>query len=182
MGVFGGLRLTDRFGFVGYARREEEMPVKRAGLSLIVFAGCSALVACAPATTQTIRTIGVPGAPKAIGPYSQGVLAGGFFYTAGQTPRDAATGTPVEGDIEVLTNRVFDNLEAVLAGGGCTLKDVVKVTVYMTDLADFNKMNDVYAARFGDHRPARSTVQVSRLPGNARLEMDMVALVPKSNP
>ena len=134
------------------------------------------LCACAPAT---IHTITVAAAPKAIGPYSQGVVADGFLFTAGQTPRDPATGAAVEGDIDVLTNRVFDNLVAVLSGAGCTLRDVVKVTVYMTDLAEFTKMNETYAARFGDHRPARTTVQVAKLPGNARIEIEMVARIPK---
>jgi 2-iminobutanoate/2-iminopropanoate deaminase len=125
-----------------------------------------------------LRTIAVEGAPKAVGPYAQGIIANGFLYTAGQTARDPATGNPVSGDIVVQTNRVIDNLEAILKGAGCTLQDVVKVTVFMTDLGDFAKMNEAYAARFGSHRPARSTVQVSKLPGNASLEMDVVARVP----
>ena len=125
-----------------------------------------------------LRTIAVEGAPKAVGPYAQGIIANGFLYTAGQTARDPATGNPVSGDIVVQTNRVIDNLEAILKGAGCTLQDVVKITVFMTDLGDFAKMNEAYAARFGSHRPARSTVQVSKLPGNASLEMDVVARVP----
>ena len=125
-----------------------------------------------------LRTVAVEGAPKAVGPYAQGIIANGFLYTAGQTARDPATGNPVSGDIVVQTNRVIDNLEAILKGAGCTLQDVVKITVFMTDLGDFAKMNEAYAARFGSHRPARSTVQVSKLPGNASLEMDVVARVP----
>jgi 2-iminobutanoate/2-iminopropanoate deaminase len=125
-----------------------------------------------------LQTIAVEGAPKAIGPYSQGIVAEGFLYTAGQTPRDPATGNPVAGDIAAQTNRVLDNLDAVLKGGGCSLQDVVKVTVYMTDLGDFARMNEVYAARFGSHRPARSTVQVAKLPGGAQIEIDAVARVP----
>jgi 2-iminobutanoate/2-iminopropanoate deaminase len=126
-----------------------------------------------------IRTVTVDKAPKAIGPYSQAVIANGFVYTAGQTPRDPATDKQPEGDIAFLTNRVFDNLEAILAGAGCTLQDVVKVTVFMIDLGEFAKMNDAYAARFGSHRPARSTVQVSKLPGGARIEIEMVARLPR---
>jgi len=124
-----------------------------------------------------LRTIAVDGAPKAIGPYAQGIVANGLLYTAGQTARDPATGNPVSGDIGVQTNRVLDNLEAILKGAGCTLQDVIKVTVFMTDLGDFAKMNEVYAARFGSHRPARSTVQISKLPSNAQLEIDVVARV-----
>jgi 2-iminobutanoate/2-iminopropanoate deaminase len=84
----------------------------------------------------------------------------------------------VKGTIAEETNQVFDNLEAVLAGAGCTLADVVKTTVFMTDLASFAEMNGAYAARFGDHRPARSTVQVGALPGGGRVEIELVARVP----
>ncbi len=124
------------------------------------------------------KAVSTEGAPKAIGPYAQGVVAGGFLFTAGQTPRDPATGKQVEGDIGVQTNRVFDSLEAILKAGGCGLSDVVKATVYLTDLGDFEKMNEAYAKRFGDTRPARSTVQVAKLPGGASIEIDFVARVP----
>jgi len=138
------------------------------------------LAACTSAQQDRgLRTVAVEGAPKAVGPYAQGIIANGFLYTAGQTARDPATGNPVSGDIVVQTNRVIDNLEAILKGAGCALQDVVKITVFMTDLGDFAKMNEAYAARFGSHRPARSTVQVSKLPGNASLEMDVVARVPR---
>jgi len=137
------------------------------------------LAACTSAQQDRgLRTVAVEGAPKAVGPYAQGIIANGFLYTAGQTARDPATGNPVSGDIVVQTNRVIDNLEAILKGAGCTLQDVVKITVFMTDLGDFAKMNEAYAARFGSHRPARSTVQVSKLPANAQLEIDVVARVP----
>lgn len=121
------------------------------------------------------RTIAVENAPKAIGPYAQGVVAGGFLFTAGQVPLDPATMKLVTGDIAAQTHRVFDNLEAVLSGAGATLADVVKTTVYLVDMADFAKMNEAYAARFGAHRPARSTVQVAALPAGARMEVDLVA-------
>ena len=122
-----------------------------------------------------LEPIAVPNAPKAIGPYSQAVAAGGFLFTAGQIPLDPATMTLVPGDITVQTQRVFDNLEAVLAGAGATLADVVRATVYLADMADFAKMNEVYAARFAAHRPARSTVQAAALPAGARVEIDLIA-------
>jgi 2-iminobutanoate/2-iminopropanoate deaminase len=137
----------------------------------------SLLSACASVAPATPRAIAVAGAPKAAGPYSQGMVANGFLFTAGMTPRDP-NGQAVQGDITVSTTRVLDNLEAILAGAGCGFKDVVKVTVYMSDVADFAKMNEVYAARFGESRPARSTVQVAKLPGGAILEIDMVARIP----
>jgi 2-iminobutanoate/2-iminopropanoate deaminase len=124
-----------------------------------------------------VDAISVDDAPKAIGPYSQGVVAGGFLFTAGQVPFDPATMKIVEGDIAVQTARVFDNLEAVLRGGGCVLSDVVKATVFLADLGDFAEMNRVYAERFGSHRPARSTVQVAKLPAGARIEIDFMARV-----
>jgi 2-iminobutanoate/2-iminopropanoate deaminase len=137
------------------------------------------LAACTPTQRDGgLRTIAVEGAPKAVGPYAQGIVANGLLYTAGQTARDPATGNPVSGDIVVQTNRVLDNVEAILKGAGCTLQDVIKVTVFMTDLGDFAKMNEAYAVRFGSHRPARSTVQVPKLPANAQLEIDVVARVP----
>ncbi len=124
------------------------------------------------------KVIAVPGAPAAAGPYSQGIVVGGFLFTAGFTPRDPATNKQVEGDIKVQATRVFDNLEVVLEGAGCSFADIVKVTVYMTNLDDFAKMNEVMAARFGDNRPARTTIQAARLPGGATLEIDVVARLP----
>ncbi len=121
------------------------------------------------------RPVSVDNAPKAIGPYSQGIVAGGFVFTAGQIPFDPATMKLVEGDIAAQTHRVFDNLEAILKGAGSSLSRVVKATVYLADMADFAKMNEVYAARFGAHRPARSTVQAAALPAGARVEIDLVA-------
>jgi 2-iminobutanoate/2-iminopropanoate deaminase len=125
-----------------------------------------------------IRTIAVENAPKAIGPYAQGIAAGGFLFTAGQVPLDPATMKLVSGTIAEETNRVFDNLEAILAGAGCRLADVVKTTVFLTDMGSFAEMNGAYAARFGDHRPARSTVQVGALPAGARVEIEVVAKLP----
>jgi 2-iminobutanoate/2-iminopropanoate deaminase len=127
---------------------------------------------------SNLRTIAVDAAPKAIGPYSQGISAGGFLFTAGQVPLDPATMKLVSGTIAEETNRVFDNLTAILAGAGCALNDVVKTTVFLTDMGSFAEMNGAYAARFGDHRPARSTVQVAALPAGARIEIELVAKLP----
>jgi len=125
-----------------------------------------------------LKTIAVENAPKAIGPYAQGIVAGGFLFSAGQVHLDPATMKLVSGTIAEETNQVFDNLEAVLAGAGCTLADVVKTTVFLTDMGSFAEMNGAYAARFGDHRPARSTVQVGALPGNGRVEIELIAKLP----
>lgn len=124
------------------------------------------------------RVVFTEGAPKQIGPYSQGVISNGMLFTAGQTGRDPATGKLVEGGLVAEAQRVFDNLEAVLTAAGARMTDVVKVTVFMTDLADFEKMNAVYVQRLGAARPARSTVQVAKLPGGASIEIEMVAQLP----
>ncbi len=114
-------------------------------------------------------------APKAIGPYSQAIETQGFLFTAGQIALDPSTMKLVEGGIETQAERVFDNLEAVLAAAGLGFADVVKTTVYLTSIANFPAMNAIYAARFGDHRPARSTVGVAELPAGALVEIDVVA-------
>lgn len=126
---------------------------------------------------MSLKTIAVDNAPKAIGPYAQGIVAGGFLFTAGQVGLDPATMKLVEGDVAAQTRRVFDNLEAVLAGAGATLSDVVRAGVFLVDMGDFAKMNEVFAARFGAHRPARSTVAVAALPAGARVEIDLVVCV-----
>ena len=126
---------------------------------------------------MSLKAISVDNAPKAIGPYAQGIVAGGFLFTAGQVGLDPATMKLVEGDIAAQTRRVFDNLEAVLAGAGATLSDVVRAGVFLVDMGDFAKMNEVFAARFGAHRPARSTVAVAALPAGARVEIDLVVRV-----
>jgi 2-iminobutanoate/2-iminopropanoate deaminase len=115
-------------------------------------------------------------APKAIGPYAQAIVIDGWIHTSGQIPL-TATGEKVSGDIAAQTEQVFDNLEAVLAGGGSELARVVSVTVYMTDLGEFAQMNEVFARRFGAHRPARSTVQVAALPTGARVEIAAIARI-----
>jgi len=116
-------------------------------------------------------------APKAIGPYSQGVIANGFLYTAGQVSLDPATMNLVEGDVKAQTERVMQNLDAVLKEAGTSFSKVVKTTCFLADMADFAAFNEVYAKWFGDHRPARSTVAVKTLPKNALVEVDLVALV-----
>ncbi len=116
-------------------------------------------------------------APQAIGPYSQGVVVNGLLFTAGQIPLDPATMTVVGGDIAAQTERVMQNLHAVLAGAGLTMDRVVKTTVFLQDMADFGAMNEVYARHFGTHRPARSTVAVGGLPRGVRVEIEMIAAV-----
>ena len=115
-------------------------------------------------------------APKAIGPYSQAIRANGFVYTSGQTPLDPATGEMVEGAFEDQVHRVFRNLEAVLTAAGSSFAKVVKATVYVTDLGNFQKLNTIYASYFGDHKPARTTIQASGLPKGAQVEIDLVAV------
>jgi 2-iminobutanoate/2-iminopropanoate deaminase len=122
-----------------------------------------------------MQFIATEGAPKAIGPYSQAVAAGGFLFASGQIPLDPATGELVSGDLEKSSERVFDNLQAVLREAGLTFADVVKTTVYLTRAEDFSAMNAIYTRRFGDHRPARSTVIVAALPKGAPLEIDVIA-------
>ncbi|MCL5965860.1 MAG: RidA family protein [Deltaproteobacteria bacterium] len=116
-------------------------------------------------------------APAAIGPYSQGIRAGGFLFCSGQVPLDPATGTIIPGGVEEQARRVLQNLEAVLRAGGASLRSVVKTTVYLVDLGDFPKVNAVYAGFFPDAPPARATVQVARLPAGALVEIDAVAAV-----
>jgi len=114
-------------------------------------------------------------APKPIGPYSQGVIAGGLLFLSGQVPIDPKTNELVQGDIEAQTERVLMNLMAVLKEAKMTADHVVKTTVYLADLNDFAKMNAVYARYFGKEPPARSTVQVAALPKAARIEVDVIA-------
>jgi 2-iminobutanoate/2-iminopropanoate deaminase len=121
------------------------------------------------------RPVSTESAPAAIGPYSQGIIAGGFLFTAGQIALDPATGQVVEGDVVAQTQRVLQNLEAVLAAAGASWKDVVKTTVFLQDMKDFPRVNEVYAAVMGDARPARSTVQVAGLPRGVLVEIELVA-------
>lgn len=125
---------------------------------------------------QAIDTIATDAAPKAIGPYAQAVKANGFVYTSGQIPLDPATGNLVEGTFEDHVHRVFRNLQAILTGAGTDFSRVVKATVYVTDLGNFQTLNTIYAGYFGDHKPARTTVEVPALPKGATVEIDLIAL------
>ena len=118
-------------------------------------------------------------APEAIGPYSQSVAVDGWLFTSGQIPLDPATGELVEGDFPTQARQVFANLEAVLRSAGCRFSDVVKATVYLSDMADFPVLNEHYAVAMGDHRPARSTVQAGGLPKGVDLEIDLIARIPE---
>ena len=115
-------------------------------------------------------------APQAIGPYAQAVRAGGFIFTSGQIPLDPGTGEFVAGGIAEQTRQVLDNLSKVLEAAGTSLLKVVKTTVYLADMGDFAAMNEVYARYFEVEPPARSTVQAARLPRDARVEIDAVAI------
>ena len=116
-------------------------------------------------------------APKAIGPYSQAVISHGWVFLSGQIPLDPATGQIVEGDVAWQTTRVFENLKAVLEAAGSSLDRVVKTTVYLKDMGEFAKMNEVYATYFPENPPARATVEAARLPRDVRVEIDCIAEV-----
>jgi 2-iminobutanoate/2-iminopropanoate deaminase len=117
-------------------------------------------------------------APGAIGPYSQAVVANGFLFTAGQIALDPGSGQIIEGDVVAQTEQVFRNLAAILDAAGAGWNDVVKATVFLMDMKDFPRVNEVYARVMGDARPARSTVQVSGLPRGVQVEIDLVAALP----
>jgi 2-iminobutanoate/2-iminopropanoate deaminase len=121
------------------------------------------------------KIIATTEAPAAIGPYSQAVQAGNLLFTSGQIPL-TPEGELVTGDIQAQARQVFQNLEAVLKEAGYSFQDVVKATVFIADMNDFAKVNEIYAAYFGENRPARSTVQVARLPRDAGLEIELIAV------
>lgn len=149
------------------------------GLWLAGFAGLVFVVLLAGSVeAQKVRkqAIEAADAPKAIGPYSQAIIANGFVYTAGQVGTDPKTGNLVEGGIVEQTEQALKNIEAVLKAAGSRLDDVVKTTVFLADMNDFAKMNEVYGKRLGKPYPARSTVQVARLPRDARIEIEAVAV------
>jgi 2-iminobutanoate/2-iminopropanoate deaminase len=114
--------------------------------------------------------------PKAIGPYSQAIKANGFVFTAGQIPFDPATGQLLDGDAAVQTARVLENLKAIVEAAGSSLEKAVKATVYLKDMNDFGAMNEVYGRYFTANPPARSTVEVARLPRDVRVEIDLVCI------
>jgi 2-iminobutanoate/2-iminopropanoate deaminase len=124
---------------------------------------------------MSLEFVATPSAPAAIGPYSQAVKANGFLYSAGQIALDPQSMEIIKGGIREQTERVMKNLQAVLEAAGSDLSQVVKTTVFLVDMSDFTAMNEVYAAAFGTHKPARSTVAVSGLPRGVRVEIEVVA-------
>jgi 2-iminobutanoate/2-iminopropanoate deaminase len=124
---------------------------------------------------MTRRAVSTSGAPAAIGPYSQGIVADGFLFTAGQAALDPATSALVEGGIEAETERVMANLTAILDAAGCSWGDVVKTTIFLVDMAEFGTVNGIYGRFVTDPPPARSTVGVASLPKGARVEIEAVA-------
>jgi 2-iminobutanoate/2-iminopropanoate deaminase len=126
----------------------------------------------------SVQLVSTDKAPAAIGPYSQATIAGGFLFTAGQIPLDPVTMEIVTGDIEPQTRQVMANLREVLAKAGVSWKDVVKTTVFLQDMADFPRFNEVYSAAIDGARPARSTVQVAALPRGVSVEVELIAKLP----
>ena len=154
--------------------------MKRTRIAAIVTAAVLPLAAASCTFRQvrpTMQTVHTDNAPAAIGPYSQAVVANGFVFTAGQVPFDPHTMQLVEGGIGVQTDQVMRNITAILRQAGADLNTVVKTTVFLRDMNDFAGMNEVYARHFGDHKPARSTVQVARLPRDVAVEIEAVAVV-----
>lgn len=123
------------------------------------------------------QAISSPGAPRAIGPYSQAIRAGNLLFLSGQIPLDPVSGAVVEGDITAQTTRVLQNISAVLTAAGASFANVVRTTVFLADMNEFAAMNTVYATFVADPPPARSTVQVARLPKDVRVEIDVIAVV-----
>jgi 2-iminobutanoate/2-iminopropanoate deaminase len=121
------------------------------------------------------QSFSTSGAPKAIGPYSQAVRVGGLLFLSGQVPLDPATGQIVAGDVAAQTRRVMDNLAAVLTSAGLSFAEVARTTIYLADMNDFADVNAVYGSYFSEPFPARATVQVARLPKDARVEIDAIA-------
>jgi 2-iminobutanoate/2-iminopropanoate deaminase len=121
--------------------------------------------------------ISTTNAPSAIGPYSQAIKAGNMIFVSGQIPIDSATGEFVSNDVKEQTVQVLKNLSAVLEAAGATLNDVVKTTVFLEDMNDFGVMNEVYGQFFNDNKPARATVQAARLPRDAKVEIDCIAVI-----
>ena len=124
---------------------------------------------------MTKSAVSAGDAPKAIGPYSHAIRAGELLFVSGQVPIDPATGSLIDGDITAQTRRVMDNLGAVLKAGGLSFQHVVRTTIFLADMNDFAAVNAVYGSFFSEPYPARATVQVSRLPKDARVEIDAIA-------
>ncbi|WP_028560738.1 RidA family protein [Paenibacillus pinihumi] len=126
---------------------------------------------------SNLKIVATNQAPAAIGPYSQAVRLGNLLFTSGQIPLDV-NGQVVEGGVEEQTHQVFRNLKAVLAAEGAELKNVVKATVFIKDMNQFGAINEVYASYFGEHKPARSTVEVARLPKDVSVEIELIVAIP----
>jgi 2-iminobutanoate/2-iminopropanoate deaminase len=124
---------------------------------------------------NSLQSVSTNDAPKAIGPYSQAIVADGWVFCSGQIPLDPASGELVQGDVSAQTDRVMTNLGAVLQAAGASLGMVVKTTVFLADMADFAAMNEVYGRHFGEHRPARATVAAAGLPRGVRVEIECIA-------
>jgi len=124
---------------------------------------------------MTKKVISTEAAPKAIGPYSQAIVSNGVAYLSGQIPLDPKTGQIVEGDIAQQTERVFENIKGVLEAAGASFDTVLKTTVFLQDMSDFTRMNEIYARYFPKDPPARSTVQAARLPRDVRVEIECIA-------
>ncbi len=116
-------------------------------------------------------------APAAIGPYSQGIIAGNIVYTSGQLPIDPKTGELLKGDIEKETEQSLENVKAIIEEAGGTLEDIVKVNIYVKDIEDFSKINEIYGKYFSKHKPARSLVEVSKLPKDGDIEIEAIAII-----
>lgn len=125
------------------------------------------------------KQITTAAAPAALGPYSQGIVAGGFFFASGQVPIDPATGELAGETVEAQARQVFANLEQVLAAAGCGFADVLKTTVFLTDLANFAEVNSIYAEYFVEPFPARSCVQIAALPKGSLMEVELIAKIPE---
>lgn len=123
-----------------------------------------------------MKAIHTKNAPEAIGPYSQGIVVNNMFYSSGQIPLKA-TGELVDGDVQTQTHQVFENLKAVLAEAGASLETVIKATVFIKNMDDFGKINEIYGQYFNNHKPARSCVEVARLPKDVLVEIEVIALV-----
>jgi 2-iminobutanoate/2-iminopropanoate deaminase len=123
------------------------------------------------------QSISSPDAPKAIGPYSPAVRVGNMLFVSGQVPIDPATGNMIDGDVATQSRRVFENIGALLKAAGAGFDQVVRTTVFLADMNDFARMNDVYGQYFREPYPARATVQVARLPKDARVEIDVIAVM-----
>ncbi len=126
------------------------------------------------------KTVNTDAAPKAIGPYSQAIEAGGFVFVSGQIPIDPKTGDLVQSDIKTQTGQVMENARAILTAAGCGMRDVVKTTIYLKNMAEFAQVNEVYGGYFPMDPPARATVEVSRLPKDVAIEMDFIAMKGRS--